>query len=99
MIKIGVVGACGKMGSEVVKLAINNPEFELTCAIDKFNVGKKITEQVSIEEDITKAIEKNKPDVVVDFTQPSIIFENIKTYQNSRKCKILWKILFVWNIN
>lgn len=81
MIKIGVVGACGKMGSEVVKLAINNPEFELACAIDKFNVGKKITEQVSIEEDITKAIGKNKPDVVVDFTQPSIIFENIKTYQ------------------
>ena len=58
MIKIGVVGACGKMGSEVVKLAINNPEFELACAIDKFNVGEKITEQVSIEEDITKQLKK-----------------------------------------
>ena len=81
MIKIGVVGANGKMGKEVVKLALTNPDFDLVCAIDKFGIGEKINDNVTIEEDIAKAIETNKPDIIVDFTQPSVIFENIKIYQ------------------
>ena len=82
MIKLGVVGANGKMGSEVVKLAINDKDFELVCAIDKFNTGKKLTETVVIEENLEESLTKQKPDIVVDFTQPSIIYENIKTYIN-----------------
>lgn len=80
VIKLAVVGAKGKMGSTVVNLALSNPDFELVCAIDKFGVGEKITDNVIIEEDIKSAFSKNKPDVVVDFTQPAVIFENIKTY-------------------
>ena len=80
MIKVAIVGANGKMGSEVVKLVLNSPELELACAIDKFNVGKKITDKIEVKEDIEKTIQTEKPDVVVDFTQPSCIFENIKLY-------------------
>lgn len=80
MIKIGVVGANGKMGSQVVNLAINNKDFELVCAIDKFGVGKQLCENVVVQDDLEKALKDNKADVVVDFTQPSVIFENIKTY-------------------
>ena len=80
MIRLGVVGANGKMGSEVVNLALNNNDFELVCAIDKFGAGKKITENVIIEEDLKNSLVKRKPDIVVDFTQPSVIFENIKIY-------------------
>lgn len=89
MIKIGVVGANGKMGKEVVKLALNNPDFELVCAIDKFGVGQKINDKVFIEEDITKSLETNKPDIVVDFTQPSTIFENIKLYQKLKTKSVI----------
>lgn len=80
MIKLGVVGANGKMGSQVVNLAINDKDFELVCAIDKFGTGKQLTENVFVEENLEESLVKRKPDVVVDFTQPSVIYENIKTY-------------------
>ena len=80
MIRLGVVGANGKMGSQVVNLAINDKDFELVCAIDKFGAGKKLTDNVIVEDNFEESLVKRKPDVVVDFTQPSAIYENIKTY-------------------
>ena len=80
MIKLGVVGASGKMGSQVVNLAINNKDFDLVCAIDKFGAGKVIFNDVIIEEKLEESLVKRKPEIVVDFTQPSVIYENIKTY-------------------
>ena len=84
MIKVGVVGALGKMGSEVIKTVINNNETKnemtLVMAVDKFRTGENVYGDVIIESDIEKAIEANKPDVVVDFTQPTTVFENTKKY-------------------
>ena len=80
MIKVGVVGACGKMGTQVVNLVLNNKDFELSCAVDKFGVGKQLSQDVVVGDDLEKELVLNQPDVVVDFTQPSTIFENIKTY-------------------
>ncbi|MBQ4646559.1 MAG: 4-hydroxy-tetrahydrodipicolinate reductase [Candidatus Gastranaerophilales bacterium] len=80
MIRLGVVGANGKMGLQVVNLALNDKDFELVCAIDKFGAGKKLSENVFVEENLEESLVKRKPDVVVDFTQPSVIYENIKTY-------------------
>ena len=79
-IKIAVTGALGKMGQEVVKAVIADNDCELVCAIDKFNLGFNVHNDVAIEGDIKKAFELKKPDVVIDFTQPDIIFENIKIY-------------------
>lgn len=82
-IKVGVTGAMGRMGKEVVKTVLNDPELELVLAIDKFGVGEKITDTVSVEDDIEKGINLHKPEVIVDFTQPSVIFENAKIYLNN----------------
>lgn len=82
MIKLGVVGANGKMGQEVVNLILNNKDFELVCAVDKFGAGKQLSNNVVIEENLKEALVKRKPDIVVDFTQPSVIYENIKTYMD-----------------
>lgn len=79
-IKIAVVGALGKMGQEVVKAVIADKNLELVCAIDKFNTGCNVHDDVTIESDIKAAFELHKPDVAIDFTQPSTIFENIKLY-------------------
>lgn len=83
MIKIGVVGANGKMGQEVVKLALNDTELELNLAVDKFGAGQKIN-NITIKDDLNNAINESKPDIIVDFTQPSTIFENIKIYQKTK---------------
>lgn len=84
MIRTGVTGALGKMGQEVVKTIINDPMLQLVCAIDKFETGKNVYDNVAIESDIVKSIEVNKPDVIVDFTQPSSIFENAKIYLENK---------------
>ena len=85
MIKVGVCGACGKMGKEVIKTVLEDSEMQLVCAIDINNVGEDISQivtgkkgNVSIVADLKTAINKTTPDVMVDFTQPSIIFENAK---------------------
>ncbi|MBQ8847982.1 MAG: 4-hydroxy-tetrahydrodipicolinate reductase [Candidatus Gastranaerophilales bacterium] len=82
MIKVGVIGAKGKMGSQVVQTVLNDPNLELICAIDKFGCGEKIN-NIVIQNDLEKALQETKPDIVVDFTQPSVIFENIKIYQKN----------------
>ena len=79
-IKIAVVGALGKMGQEVVKAVIADKNLELVCAIDKYNTGCNVYEDITIESDIKAAFELHKPDVAIDFTQPDTIFENIKLY-------------------
>lgn len=79
-IKAGVVGAMGRMGKEVVKTILNDPEIDLACAVDKFGAGEKITDNVSVTDNIENAIKTSKPDIMVDFTQPSVIFENAKIY-------------------
>ena len=80
MIKVGVVGANGKMGATVVNTVLNNDNLELCCAIDKFDTDKIINGKIKIETDLELSLKENNPDIVVDFTQPSVIFENIKIY-------------------
>lgn len=69
MIKIGVCGANGRMGKEVVNAVNNAEDMELTAQIDIFNGEFK-----SIEE----AHKSKEIDVLVDFTQPKSIYENAK---------------------
>ncbi len=87
MIRVGVVGALGKMGREVVKAVINADDTELVMAVDIAGEGTDAgmaacnkSAGVSIETDIQKAIEAKKPDIIIDFTQPNGIFEHVSTY-------------------
>lgn len=89
MIKVAVTGALGKVGREVINAVSENKETKLVAAIDKFEIGKDIGEilfnkklDIKISDDIEKTFAETKPDVVVDFTQPSVIFDNTKKYLN-----------------
>lgn len=84
LIKVGVTGALGRMGQEVVKAVVKDDETALVCAIDKLETGKNVFENINIESDIVKSIEANKPDVIVDFTEPSVVFENAKLYLKNK---------------
>ena len=96
MIKVAVTGALGKVGREVVKTVLENNGTAFVAAIDKFETGKDIGEvlfnkktDVVISDDIEKTFSVAKPDVVVDFTQPSAIFENAKKYINLGVCPVI----------
>ncbi len=91
MIKVGVIGALGKMGREVVKSVINAKDMELICAVDIMSSGQDtgfiatgLANGIIIETDIEKAIQNKKPDVVIDFTQPQGIFEHVCMYMKNK---------------
>lgn len=83
MIKVAVCGACGKMGQEVVKAVLKDPELELVAKIDIICVGE------SIFGSIEDALKVAKFDVLVDFTQPKSIFENAKFCLNNGICPVI----------
>lgn len=78
MIKIGVSGALGKMGKEVINAVCNSDDFELVCAVDIYEIDTEVCKGVRINGDLKAAIQIARPDVIVDFTQPSFVFENAK---------------------
>ena len=91
MIKVGVVGALGKMGKEVVKAVLNAEDTQLVMAVDIMGVASDIGVAavgkecgVLIESDIETAIKSKQPDVIVDFTQPSTIYEHVCLYMKNK---------------
>ena len=84
MIKVGVVGALGKMGKEVVKAVLEAEDTTLVMAVDVVGEGTVIANDVKIESDLKQAIQTKKPDVIIDFTQPATIFEHVSLYMNEK---------------
>ena len=70
-IKVGVCGACGRMGQEVVKAVNADKELELVAKID-------ICDCKDVYNSIEEASKNQQIDVMVDFTQPKVIFKNAK---------------------
>ncbi|MDD2438861.1 MAG: 4-hydroxy-tetrahydrodipicolinate reductase [Methanosarcinaceae archaeon] len=77
MIKVAVIGACGRMGSLLVETITKTPKLQLSAAFDINNVGKDVGEMarigtLGIEVSDVKALEavlkKSKTDVLIDFT-------------------------------
>ncbi|MBR1681606.1 4-hydroxy-tetrahydrodipicolinate reductase [bacterium] len=67
MIKVAVCGANGKMGKEVVNAVLGDPMTELVAQIDIKDAEFATIGQAHKSKDI---------DILVDFTQPSSIYEN-----------------------
>ena len=64
MIRVGVLGAKGRMGSEVVRAVSKESDMELVAALD-------------LGDDLKKLVEL-RAEVVVDFTIPDSVMQNIK---------------------
>lgn len=86
MIEVLVNGAGGRMGSEVVRTLAGEDGLTLIGAVDPMHAGEDAgviaelgANGVMIDKDLKEAFAKRKPDVVVDFTSPAVIYENAKT--------------------
>lgn len=75
MIKVGVIGAAGKMGSEVCRAVMADPETELVAAVDPFSPGSMI-HGVVVESEL-RSLTTAGVEVAVDFTHPGAVFENV----------------------
>lgn len=83
MIKVGVIGAAGRMGREVCKAVCAAQDMTLACAIDVVNVGHNLAsivqgvqEDLEISDHLAQSIDTSKPDAIVDFTNPNAAASN-----------------------
>ncbi|MFD2612047.1 4-hydroxy-tetrahydrodipicolinate reductase [Paenibacillus gansuensis] len=85
-IKVAVAGARGRMGQEVVKMVLQDPELELVAAVSPsaagVDAGRMVGMEsvgVQVESELETALRISKPDVLVDFTTPQTVLHNTET--------------------
>ena len=96
MINVLVCGAFGKMGREVLKAVHNDKELCLVGAVDAktdfadagelIGVGKI---GVVVGNDLARTIAATKPQVMVDFTNPEAVMNNIRTAISLGVCPVV----------
>jgi len=84
-IKIGIAGCLGRMGSELVKETLRNPETEFVGGFENpsnINLGKSIGKILGFKTDIILIEDPkkifDKSQVVIDFTTPESSFINLE---------------------
>ena len=82
MIRVLVSGAGGKMGSEVRRAVTAADGMELVAAVDPGAASSLIasgdSETVEYHASLEEAIAATSPDVIVDFTHPSVVEANVR---------------------
>lgn len=78
MIKVLVNGAFGRVGSEVVRTVIAEPELELAGGVDIHGDGKTLPDGRTVYTDLSTALAETRPDVVVDFTRPDAVMQSLR---------------------
>lgn len=75
MIRVAVLGACGKMGREVVKAVASADDMQLVGACD---IVRDDLPEVRVQSDFEAMLNESKPDVIVDFAKP-FVMDNTRT--------------------
>ncbi len=87
-IRVAVCGALGKMGREVVKTVVEDPELILVGAVDTHSeggtvndvytpiFGRSLESSVLMERDLREMLRRDEPQVCVDFTHPDVVYDN-----------------------
>jgi 4-hydroxy-tetrahydrodipicolinate reductase len=85
VIRVAVSGAGGRMGREVVKMVLGDPELVLAAAVSPSSKGKDAGELVglphcgvTVAEDLREALAGAAADVLVDFTTPQLAVEHTR---------------------
>ncbi|MDD5432611.1 MAG: 4-hydroxy-tetrahydrodipicolinate reductase [Candidatus Omnitrophica bacterium] len=88
MIKLGIAGACGKMGRRIYELASHNSDFEVNLALEKKGtplIGKELGKlKISSNSDGLFLI-----DVLIDFTIPEATEINLDYVARYKKALVL----------
>ncbi len=89
-ITVLITGVCGQMGRYVVAGIIEAPDMALVGAVDPAGRGKPLSEIVpGAREDVVcsghlaSALEESQPQVMIDFTHPDVVLDNIQAALNA----------------
>ncbi len=85
MIRVGVIGACGRMGQTVCRAVVEDPDLALVAAIDRSHAGEPVGPRIGHPE-FTDVVVWNELDrlleaeveVAVDFTHPDVVRDNVR---------------------
>jgi 4-hydroxy-tetrahydrodipicolinate reductase len=83
VIRVGVVGATGKMGREVCRAVHEDPELELVAAVTRSSAGRPLAELLGLTGSEVVAADRLEDllvagvEVAVDFTGPSFAREHV----------------------
>jgi len=82
MIRVLVAGAAGRMGSEVVRAITTAEGMAVVAAVDPAHEDDEVTDgcggTLVCGGDLAHAIAESAPDVMVDFTHPSVVAGNLR---------------------
>ena len=82
MIRVLVSGAAGRMGGEVVRAVTAAEGMQVVAAVDPGVAGCLVPtaggEHIECRFDLTEAVATCLPDVMVDFTHPSVVENNLR---------------------
>ena len=76
MIRIGVVGACGRMGTHVLRAVEEAPDLEVAAALEAQghpDLGKEVSPGVELSADLAELVGRSQ--VAVDFSLPESTLE------------------------
>ena len=76
MIKVAVSGCAGRMGSAVVAAVAAADDMEVACGIDPHASGES---PFPVFASVADAVAGAQFDVLVDFTQPNVVANNLRT--------------------
>jgi 4-hydroxy-tetrahydrodipicolinate reductase len=79
VIKVAIAGPRGKMGKEAVATVIKNENFLLVSVLDSKKDMECLGDNIPIFTSLNLLIEQTEPDVLVDLTVPSAVFEHAMT--------------------
>lgn len=84
MIRVGVIGACGRMGQLVARAVIDDPGLSLVAAVDRSHVGRSVGPlvgradvEVPITDELDRLLEADV-EVAVEFTHPDVVMDNLE---------------------
>ncbi len=84
MIRVGVIGACGKMGQMVCRAVVEDPDLRLAAAIDRSRVGESVGAlighpkvNVPVSDELDRLLEA-EVEVAVDFTHPDVVLDDVR---------------------
>jgi 4-hydroxy-tetrahydrodipicolinate reductase len=84
VIRIGVIGACGRMGQMVCRTVAEADDLALVAAIDRSRIGQPIGPlvghpeiKVPVSDELDRLLEA-EVEVAIDFTHPEVVMDDVR---------------------
>jgi len=92
-LKVVVAGALGKMGIETARAVNNDEDLQLVGLVDVRARGEMSSQfadrSVPLSDDLDAILQRVRPDVMIDFTNPQVVYSNTKTaLKNKINCVV-----------